>query len=94
MLFVTKPNGGLRFCGDYRKLNALSKKNPYLIPLIQDIMAQLAGKKYLSRFDIISAFNNLRTNLGSEEFTTFKTTFGLYMYKVLPFGLTGGPGTW
>ena len=92
MLFVAKPNGGLRFCVDYRKLNALSKKNPYPIPLIQEIMAQLAGKKYFSRFDIISAFNNLWMNPDSEEYMTFKTTFRLYMYKVLPFGLTGGPG--
>ena len=93
VLFVAKPNGGLRFCVDYRKLNVLSKKNPYPIPLIQEIMAQLAGKKYFSRFDIISAFNNLRMNPDSEEYTIFKTTFGLYIYKVLPFGLTGGPGT-
>lgn len=94
VLFVAKSDGGLRFCVDYRKLNSLSKKNPYPIPLIQEIMAQLAGKKYFSRFDIVSAFNNLRMNPDSEEYTTFKTTFGLYMYKVLPFGLTGGPGTW
>ena len=94
VLFVAKPNRGLRFCVDYRKLNILSKKNPYPIPLIQEIIAQLAGKKYFSRFDIISAFNNLRMNPDSEEYTTFKTTFRLYIYKVLPFSLTGGPGTW
>ena len=94
ILFVQKKDEGLRFCVDYRKLNSLSKKNPYPIPLIQEIMAQLTGKKYFSRFDIVAAFNNLRMHPDSEEYTTFKTTFGLYMYKVLPFGLTGGPGTW
>ena len=92
VLFVAKPNRGLRFCVDYRKLNILSKKNPYPISFIQEIMAQLAGKKYFSRFDIISAFNNLRINPDSEEYTIFKTIFGLYIYKVLPFSLTGGPG--
>jgi len=94
ILFVQKKDEGMRFCVDYRKLNSLSKKNPYSIPLIQEIMAQLIGKKYFSRFDIVAAFNNLRMHSDSEEYTTFKTTFGLYMYKVLPFELTGGPGTW
>ena len=59
ILFVQKKDKGLRFCVDYQKLNSLSKKSPYPIPLIQEIMAQLTGKKYFSRFDIVAAFNNL-----------------------------------
>ena len=94
ILFVQKKDEGLNFCVDYRKLNSLSKKNSYSIPLMQEIMAQLTGKKYFSRFNIVAAFNNLRMHPDSTEYTTFKTTFGLYMYNVLPFGLSGGPGTW
>ena len=79
---------------DYRKLNALTKKNRYPIPLIHEIMAQLSGKKWFTRLDIVAAFNNLRMHPDSVEYTTFKTLFGMYQYNVLPFGLTGGPSSW
>lgn len=79
---------------DYRKLNSLTKKNRYLIPLIHEIMAQLSGKKWFTRLDIVAAFNNLRMHPDSVEYTTFKTLFGMYQYNVMPFGLTGGPSSW
>lgn len=94
ILFATKKDGGLRFCVDYRKLNALTRKNRYPIPLIQEIMAQLSGKKIFTRLDIVAAFNNLRMHPDSVEYTTFKTLFGMYQYHVMPFGLTGGPSSW
>ena len=72
----------------------MTKKNRYPIPLIQEIMARLVGMKYFTRFDIVAAFNNLRMHPESQGYTTFKTLFGCYMYKVLPFSLTGGPSSW
>ena len=59
ILFAQKANGGLRFCVNYCKLNALTKKNRYSIPLIHEIMAQLSGKKWFTRLNIVAAFNNL-----------------------------------
>ena len=59
ILFAQKANGGLRFCMNYRKLNALTKKNRYPIPLIYEIMAQLSDKKWFTQLDIVAAFNNL-----------------------------------
>ncbi len=94
ILFVKKPNGALRFCVDYRKLNAITKKDRYPLPLIDETMAQLQGAKFFTKLDIISAFNNLRMDPDSEELTTFKTRFGAYKYRVLPFGLTNGPASW
>ena len=93
ILFAEKKDGSLRFYIDYRKLNKITKKNRYPIPLILEIMAQLRGKRYLTRFDIVAAFNNLRMAEGSREATTFKTHFGTYQYKVMPFRLTGGPSS-
>jgi len=94
ILFVKKANGSLRFCVDYRKLNAITKKDRYPLPLIDETMAQLQGAKFFTKLDIISAFNNLRMDPDSEELTTFKTRFGAYKYRVLPFGLTNGPASW
>ena len=95
ILFVKKPNGGIRLCIDYRKLNAISKKDKYPLPLIDDIISMLLkGCEYITRLDVRSAFNRIRMALDEDEnLTTFATPIGNYKSKVLPFGLTGGPAT-
>jgi transposase InsO family protein len=79
---------------DYRKLNALTKKDRYPLPLIEETLAQITGAKILSKIDIRHAFNRIRMATEEDEvLTTFKTRFGAYKYKVLPFGLCNGPAT-
>jgi RNase H-like domain found in reverse transcriptase/Reverse transcriptase (RNA-dependent DNA polymerase) len=93
VLFVRKPGGGLRFCVDYRRLNALTIKNRYPIPLLSETLARLSRAKYFTKIDIIAAFNRLRIAEGDEWKTAFKTRYGLYQYNVLPFGLSNGPAS-
>lgn len=94
ILFAKKPDGGLRFCVDYRKLNEITKKNRYPIPLITDLMTRLSRAKFLTKIDIRHAFNRIRmATEQDEDLTTFRTRFGSYKYLVLPFGLTNGPST-
>jgi transposase InsO family protein len=94
ILFVRKPGGGLRFCVDYRKLNAITKKNRYPLPLIAEVIARLTKAKFITKIDIRHAFNRIRmATQEDEELTTFTTKYGNYQYRVLPFGLTGGPST-
>jgi len=70
VLFAQKANGDLRFCVDYRKLNALTKRNRYPLPLIDEIIGKIRGCKYLTRLDIIAAFNKIRMDSESEDLTT------------------------
>ena len=88
VLFTLKSNSDLRFYIDYRKLNTLTKRNRYPLPLIKEVISKIIGYKYLTRLDIITVFNKLRIDLGSKDLTTFVTVLGAYKYKVLPFGLT------
>ena len=93
ILFVRKPGGGLRFCVDYRKLNAITKKDRYPIPLINETLAQLSKAKFLTKIDIRHAFNRIRMAEKDEDLMTFRTRFGSFAYRVMPFGLTNGPAT-
>ena len=52
ILLARKPRGGIRFCVDYRKLNALIKKGAYLIPLIAKTLTQLKDAKVFTKIDI------------------------------------------
>ena len=59
VLFVRKLGGGLRFCVNYRKLNAITKKDRYPLPLIKETLAQIIGAKFLTKIDIRHAFNRI-----------------------------------
>ena len=87
VLFVEKSNEGLRFCVDYRKLNVIIKRNRYFISLIDEILARIQDCKYLTRLNIIAAFNKLRMHSNNENFIIFVISLGTYKYRVLSFEL-------
>jgi hypothetical protein len=83
--------GKLRFCVDFRKLNAIIKKDRYPIPLVDELMDRLAGAKFFTKLDIRQGFHRIRLKPESEDLTTFRTRYGMFKYKVVPFGLSNGP---
>ena len=87
VLFAFKINKDLRFCVNYRKLNAIIKRNRYFLSLIEKVIEKLIECKYLTRLDVIVAFNKLRMHLDSENLITFITILRLYKYHVLSFDL-------
>ena len=94
ILFVRKPGGGIRLCVDYRKLNDITKKDKYPLPLIEETLTRVLTAKWFSKIDIRQAFHRLRmATEEDEELTTFMTRFGNFAYRVLPFGLCGGPAS-
>ena len=94
ILLAKKPGGGIRFCVNYRKLNSLTKKDAYPLLLIAETIARLKKAIVFTKFDIRQAFHKLRMAIESEDATTFASQFGAYKWKVMPFGLTGGPASW
>ena len=93
ILMARKPGGGLRFCVDYRKLNAITKKDRYPLPLIDELMGRLTKARIFTKLDIRQGFHRIRLDPESEDLTTFRTRYGSYKYRVVPFGLTNGPAT-
>ncbi len=94
ILFVFKPNGGLRFYIDYQKLNSITKKDQHPLPLIDETLARIANAKIFTKLDIRQAFHRIRVDPSAKELTTFRTRYKTYKYQVLPFGLTNGPATY
>jgi predicted aspartyl protease len=94
ILFVKKADGRLRFCIDFRKLNDLTRKDRYPLPLIDELLARVSRAKVFTKLDIRQAFHRIRMHPDSEELTTFRTRYGTYKCKVLLFGLTNGPATY
>jgi hypothetical protein len=93
-MFVKKPGGGIRLCIDYRKLNAITKKDRHPLLLIDKVMANIASCEIMTKLDIRKAFNRIRiATVEDEDLTTFYTPLGNFKNKVLLFGLCNGPAT-
>src|SRR5699024_4346051 len=71
ILFVKKPGGGIRFCVDYRALNAITKKDRYPLPLINDTLERISRATWFTKLDVIAAFHKIRIEEGSEWMTAF-----------------------
>ncbi len=87
ILFIEKKDDSLRFCIDYRKLNALIKRNHYFLSLINETLAHIQESKYLIQLKIIVMFNKLRMHSNSEDLTIFIISFDFYKYYMMFFEL-------
>jgi len=87
ILFIEKKDDSLRFCVNYRKLNALIKRDRYLLSLIDETLARIQDSKYLTQLNIIVVFNKLRMHSSSKDLTIFITSFDFYKYHVMSFEL-------
>ncbi|SJL10435.1 uncharacterized protein ARMOST_13821 [Armillaria ostoyae] len=91
--FVKKKDGTLRPVQDYRKLNEMTIKNRYPLPLISELIDKLQGAKYFIKLDVRWGYNNVRIKEGDEHKAAFRTNRGLFEPTVMFFGLTNSPAT-
>ncbi len=87
ILFIEKKNDSLCFCINYRKLNALIKRNHYLLSLIDETFTHIQDSKYLTWLNIIVIFNKLHMHSSNKDLTIFIIFFDFYKYHVMSFEL-------
>ncbi len=87
ILFIEKKDDSLRFCIDYKKLNALIKWDHYFLSLIDETFACIQESKYLTWLNIIVAFNKLHMHSDNKDLTIFIIFFNSYKYHVMLFEL-------
>jgi len=88
ILFIKKKDDSLCFCINYRKLNALIKRNCYSLSLIDENFARIQESKYLTQLNIIVTFNKLCMHSDNEDLIIFIIFFDSYKYHVMLFELT------
>lgn len=73
-------------CVDYRQLNQVTIKEPFPMPILEEMFARLANNKYFTTLDFNMGYHQIEVDESSKQYTAFVTQEGHYEYNRMPLG--------
>jgi hypothetical protein len=91
LVCVPKPDGTVRMCVDYRRLNAVTTPDPYPMPRVEHLIDKVASANYISTLDLSKGYYQFPLSPDDREKTAFLSPAGKFQFTRMPFGLKGAP---
>ena len=91
IVVVTKPNGSVRICGDFKALNQQIQVDQHPLPSLDEILEKLQGGTIFSKIDLADAYFQLELDDESKKVCVINTPFGLFSYQRMCFGVASSP---
>ena len=91
LLPVLKKDGSVRLCVDYRRLNSVTRADPYYMCTLEEILERVGGSQCLSKIDLKKGFYQIEVDPADREKTAFVSPFGKFQFNRMPFGLRNAP---
>ena len=88
---IKKPDGSIRLCVDYRKLNAVTKPDMHYMPTFDDVVREVGASRVVSVLDLTKGYYQVEMTPKDQAKTTFASPFGKYQFLRVPFGLRNAP---
>ena len=88
-----KEKKDIRLCLDFRRLNAITERQAFPMPNVEEMLDKLESAKYFSSIDLGNAYYQVELEEESKEKTAFSTKTGQYCFNRMPFGIAAAPGT-
>ena len=88
---VRKPDGTIRMCIDYRKLNEVTIPDKFPVPNLSDSIFGLHGTQFFTSLDLVRGYYQLPIDEDSRQYTAFSTQKNHWQFKRLSFGLRNAP---
>lgn len=93
VVLVCKKDGSVRFCVDFRALNAVTVKDVYPLPRIDDTLEAMGGAMRFTTLDLMAGYWQIGLNEQDQDKAAFVTRNGLFKFVRMPFGLSNAPST-
>ena len=93
IVLVPKPDGAMRFCVDYRRLNAITTRDSYPLPRMDECIDSLGDATVFSTLDCNAGYCKIPVDPADRPKTTFTSHEGLFWFLRMPFGLRNAPAT-
>lgn len=92
-MLIPKPDGTSRFCTDYRKVNAVTVRDSFPLPRIDDCVDTVDAAAYVTKLDLLKGYWQVPLTRCASEISAFVTPDSFLQYTVMPFGMCNAHAT-